>query len=84
MKVKEFVKKMKIMHKEAKAVLIKLQEEIKDLMWQIRNRETKKLIKKFIRLYKIKKIISENVVELELLASMKTYLVVNVSKIAMY
>jgi len=30
--VEEFVKKMKKMHKEVKAVLIKLQEEIKDLM----------------------------------------------------
>ena len=31
----------------------------KNLMWQIRNRETKKLIEKFVGLYKIKKIISE-------------------------
>jgi len=36
----------------------------KDLTWQMRNRETKKLIKKFVKLYKIKKIISENIVEL--------------------
>jgi len=56
----------------------------KDLTWQMRNRETKKLIKKFVKLYKIKKIISENIVELELLALMKIYLVVNVSRIAMY
>jgi len=48
---------------------------IKDLMWQTRNRETKKLIERFIGPYKIKKIISENMVELELLAPMKTYLV---------
>ena len=32
----------------------------KDLVWQIRNRKMKKLIKKFVRPYKIKKIISEN------------------------
>jgi len=56
----------------------------KDLTWQMRNRETKKLIEKFVKLYKIKKIISENIVELELLALMKIYLVVNVSRIAMY
>ena len=48
---------------------------IKDLMWQTRNRKTKKLIERFIGPYKIKKIISENMVELELLAPMKTHLV---------
>ena len=57
---------------------------IKDLMWQTRNRETKKLIERFIGPYKVKKIISENMVELELLAPMKIYLVVNVSRIAIY
>ena len=56
----------------------------KDLTWQIRNKETKKLIKKFIRLYKIKKIILENIVELELLVLMKIYLVVSVSRIVLY
>jgi len=44
----------------------------------------KKLTEKFVGLYKIKKIISENAVELELPASMKIHLVVNVSRIAMY
>ena len=48
---------------------------IKDLMWQTRNRKTKKLIERFIGPYKIKEIISENMVELELLAPMKTHLV---------
>ena len=37
-----------------------------------------------MRPYKIKKIILENVVELELLVSMKIYLVVNVSRILIY
>ena len=55
-----------------------------DLTWQIRNREMKKLIKKFVELYKIKKIILENIVELELLASMKIHPVVNVSRITLY
>jgi len=50
----------------------------------MRNRKTRKLTKKFVEPYKIKKSISENAVELELLASMKIHLVVNVSKIAMY
>ena len=55
----------------------------KDLMWQIRNRETKKLIKKFVEPYKIKKIISENIIELELLVSIKIYPVVNISRIVL-
>jgi len=38
----------------------------------------------FVEPYKIKKIISENTVELELLALMKIHLVVNVSKITLY
>jgi len=37
----------------------------------------KKLIKKFIGLYQIKKIILENIVGLELLVSLKIYLVVD-------
>ena len=57
---------------------------MKDLMQQIRNKEIKKLIEKFVGPYKIKKIILENAVELELLVSMKIHLVVNVSRIAMY
>ena len=57
---------------------------IKDLTWQMRNREMKKLMKKFMRPYKIKKIISENVVELKLLVLMKTLLVVNMNRIALY
>jgi len=37
-----------------------------------------------VGLYKIKKIISENMVELELPVLMKIHLMVNVSKIALY
>ena len=51
-----------------KAVKYKVGDKVllstKNLTWQIRNRETKKLMEKFVRLYKIKKIISENVMEL--------------------
>ena len=56
----------------------------KNLTQQIRNRETKKLIEKFIRLYKIKKMILENIVELELMVSIKIHLVVNMSRIVIY
>jgi len=55
----------------------------KNLMWQMRNREIKKLIKKFVEPYKIKKIISENIIELELLVSIKIYPVVNISRIVL-
>jgi len=43
----------------------------------------KKLIEKLVRSYKIKKIISENVVELGLPALMKIHPVVNVSRIVL-
>jgi len=42
----------------------------------------KKLTEKFVGPYKIKKIILENTVELELLVLMKIHLVVNVSRVA--
>ena len=57
---------------------------MKDLMWQIRNRETRKLIEKFVGPYKIKKIILENVVELDLPVLMKIHPVVNISRIVIY
>ena len=51
---------------------------------ELRKRATKKLMEKFIRPYVVKKIVSENVVELELLAVLKIYLVVNVKRIVKY
>ena len=39
---------------------------MKDLTWQMRNREMRKLTEKFVEPYKIKKIILENAMELEL------------------
>jgi len=57
---------------------------MKDLVWKMRNRKIKKLTEKFVGSYKIKKIISENTVELEFLVSMKIHPVVNVSRIALY
>ena len=44
----------------------------------------KKLTEKFIGLYVVKKIVSENVVELELLVLLKIHLVVNVRRIVKY
>ena len=43
----------------------------------------KKLIEKYIGSYVVKKIISENVVELELLALLKVHLVVNIRRIVL-
>jgi len=73
-------KKKAVEYKVKNRVLL----SIKDLMWQMRNRDIKKLIEKFVGPYKIKKIISENTVELELLVLMKIHLVVYVSRIVIY
>ena len=56
----------------------------KDLKYQMVRRRTEKLTKRFIRPYKIKKIISLNAVELELSSTIKVYPVVNISRIQWY
>jgi len=47
-------------------------------------RRTEKLMKRFVGSYKIKKIVSTNVVELELPSTIKIHPVVNVSRIHKY
>ena len=81
--IKKYVdrnKKQVVEYKVGDRVLLSM----KDLMWQMRNRETKKLIEKFVGPYRIRKIILENVVELDLPVLMKIHLVVNISRIAIY
>jgi len=56
----------------------------KDFSMELRKRATKKLTEKFIGPYVVKKIVSENVVELELLAVLRIHLVVNVRRIVKY
>ena len=56
----------------------------KDLKYQMIKRRTEKLIERFVGSYKIKKIVSTNAVELELLATIKIHLVVNISRIQRY
>jgi len=56
----------------------------KDLKWQMVGRRSEKLVKWFVGPYKIKAIISSNVVELELPTTVKIHLVVNVSWIKQY
>ena len=48
---------------------------------ELMKRVTKKLMEKFIRPYVVRKIVSENVVELELLVSLRIHPVVNVRRI---
>jgi len=56
----------------------------KDFSMELMKRATKKLMEKFIRPYVVRKIVSENVVELELPALLRIYLVVNVRRIVKY
>jgi len=56
----------------------------KELKWQMVGRSSEKLVKQFVGPYKIKAIISSNVVELELPATVRIHPVVNVSQIKRY
>jgi len=56
----------------------------KDLKYQIIERRMEKLTKRFVGLYKVKKTISTNMVELELPSTVKIHPVVNVSRIHKY
>jgi len=103
-----FVERMRKIQEEAKAVLGKVQADMKkyanrkgseveeyrvgdlvmlstkDLKYQMVGRRTEKLMERFVGPYKVKKIISTNVVELELPNIVKIHLVVNVSRIHRY
>ena len=56
----------------------------KDFSKELMKRATKKLTEKFIGLYVVRKIVSENAVELELPALLRIHLVVNVRRIVKY
>ena len=56
----------------------------KNLKYQMVGRRTEKLTKRYVRPYKIKKVISSNTVELELPNKVKIHPVVNVSRIQKY
>ena len=55
-----------------------------DLKYQIVRRKTKKLMERFVRPYKVKRIISSNIIELELPNTVKIHPVVNVGRIQKY
>jgi len=56
----------------------------KDFSMKLMKRVTKKLMEKFIGPYVVKKIVSENAVELELLVSLRIHPVVNMRRIVKY
>jgi len=53
----------------------------KDLKWQMKGRRSEKLTEHFVGPYKIKGIVSSNMIELELPKSIKIHPVVNVSRV---
>jgi len=56
----------------------------KDLKYQMIGRRTEKLTERFVGPYKIKEIVSSNVVKLELPSTVKIHPVVNISRIRRY
>ena len=56
----------------------------KDLKWQMKGRRSEKLTERFVGPYKVKGIVSSNVIELELPSSIKIHPVVNVSRVRLY
>ena len=72
--------------KEAKEYRVgdKVLISTKDFSMELRKRTTKKLMEKFIGPYIVKKIVSENAVELELPAVLRIHLVVNMRRIVKY
>jgi len=56
----------------------------KNFLMELMKRAMRKLMEKYIGPYVVKKIVSENVVELELPASLRIHLVVNVRRIVKY
>ena len=56
----------------------------KDLKWQMKGRRSEKLTERFVGPYKVKGIVSSNVIELELPKTIKIHPVVNVSKVRLY
>ena len=107
-KAEEFVREMKEKHKEARAALVKSQEEMKrqadrnrkeveeykvsdkvlismkDFLAELMKKATKKLMEKFIGPYIVRKVVLENVMELELLMLLRIHPVVNGRRIGKY
>ena len=56
----------------------------KNLKYQMAGRRMEKLMERFVGPYKVKKIVSSNVVELELPNTIKIHPIVNISRIHQY
>jgi len=56
----------------------------KNLKWQMKERRLEKLTEHFVGLYKIKGIVSSNMIELELSKSIKIHPVVNINRVQLY
>jgi len=56
----------------------------KDLKYQMVGRRTEKLTKRFVGPYRVKEIVSSNMVKLELPSTVKIHLVVNISRVRRY
>jgi len=56
----------------------------KDLKWQIKERRSEKLTEYFVGLFKVKKIMTTNAVELDLPTTIRIHLVVNINRIHLY
>jgi len=56
----------------------------KNLKWQMKGRRSEKLTECFVRPYKVKGIISSNIIELELPKSIRIHPVVNISRVRLY
>jgi len=54
---------------------------MKDLKWQMKRRRSEKLTERFVGPYKVKGIVSSNVVELDLPTSIRIHPIVNVSRV---
>ena len=67
-------------YKEGDLILL----STKDLKWQMKGRRTEKLTERFVGPYRMKRVISVNVVELDLSGTVRIYPVVNVSRIKRY
>jgi len=57
---------------------------MKDLKYQIKEKQLEKLTERFVGPYQVKDIISANVIELDLPSTVKIYPVINVSRVHKY
>ena len=82
-KIKKYIDRKKVEVDEYKIEdLVML--STKDLKYQIVDKRTKKLMKRFVGSYKVKKIILANAIELELSSIIRIHLVVNINRIHKY